>query len=249
MIIQRMHHEIKLRYNKLNSNHKKDLPPALIDDIINDAQDIYVEIFYSGNNLKQYKLGFEVTRQRIDMLSSLVEKPVNSLIPIELREGLYEIPFSMLKSKYKHLIRAYSKTNCGIVNIQPIQHDDLNKILNDPLRGPSKTWRKLISATGRSTDDGDNSSLFIYSEPNFNVLEVWLEYIKQPRRVFFGGYNSMEFIQGDMSSYNEEDNPINSELPENYHTVLVDLAVQELARILEDGERFQLKKEKILANT
>ena len=37
MDIKRMHSEIKLRYNKLNSNHKKDFPTAYLDDFIKKA--------------------------------------------------------------------------------------------------------------------------------------------------------------------------------------------------------------------
>lgn len=249
MIIQRMHNEVKLRYNKLNSNHKKDLPPALIDDILNEAQHIYIEIFYASNKEKAYRYGFEATQQRIDMLDTLVVKPEERYKPVKLKNDVYELELSRLEYPYKHLVRAKARTNCGIVNITPIKHDALNVILEDAMRGPSKRWRRLISAQGKSTKS-DGSSIFIYSEPNFEIEDIIsLEYIRRPRKVFFGGYNTLEFIHGDQSAYNENTEPVNSELPENYHTVLVDIAVQELSRILEDGERFQLRRDKILTTT
>jgi hypothetical protein len=248
MIIQRMHHEIKLRFNKLNSNHKADLTPAMIDDLINDAQHSYIEMFYSGNNLKKYKLGFEVTQQRIDMLSNLVEKPTTPLTSPLIHNNRYEFSLD-IAPKYKHLVRAYAKTNCGLVNVTPIRHNDLNTILTDVQRGPSKLWRRLICATGTSTVDPENSSLYVYSEPGFIVDEVFIEYIREPRKVFFGGYDTLEYIHGDTDAPMNTDNPINSELADQYHTVLVDIVVQELSRILEDVNRFQLRQEKILSTT
>ena len=59
MTIDRIHQEIKARWNKLNSNHKPDFSPAYLDDCINKSQEDFVDIFYSGNNSKQYKFGFE----------------------------------------------------------------------------------------------------------------------------------------------------------------------------------------------
>lgn len=72
MTIERLHQEIKFRWNKMNSNHKKDFFPELLDDAINKTIEDYVEIFYSGANPKHYNFGFEVNQQMIDMLRTLV---------------------------------------------------------------------------------------------------------------------------------------------------------------------------------
>ena len=41
MTIERLHQEFKFRWNKVNSNHKKDFPSAFIDDAFNKATDDY----------------------------------------------------------------------------------------------------------------------------------------------------------------------------------------------------------------
>jgi hypothetical protein len=244
MIIQRMHHEIKLRYNKLNTNHKKDFPSALIDDVINDVQLVYIDTYYGGNSVKKNKLGFEVTQQRIDMLSTLVEKSEPMLTPQNIEGNVYEFNLSKCK-KYRHLIRAYAKTDCGIVNIKMTQHDDLNMVLNQNTKRPSKRWRRLLGVLGSNSTSPSNSSLFVYAEDGWGLEGIYIEYIREPRRVFFGGYDTIEYLSGDLRAYKSSDSSINSELPTQYHSLLVDMAVRELARSIEDVQRFQLRDEKI----
>ncbi len=105
MTTDRIRHEIKLRWNKINSNHKKDFPDAYLDDIVNDTINDYIEIFYSGNNSKKYKLGFEVTQQRIDMLSTLVV-PFKSAATTLVSPTIYKLELSSLDPQYKHFVRA-----------------------------------------------------------------------------------------------------------------------------------------------
>jgi len=247
MNIARMHHEYKLRYNRLNSNHKKDFPPAMIDDILNEAQNIYIELFYGGNSIKKNKLGFETTQQRIDMLSTLVVKPSEPIYPQNVEGNVYEFDLSKC-TKYRHAVRAYVNSNCGLVNVQLIQHDDLNLVLNDAFRGPSRKWRRLVGAFGSNSFNPSQPSLYVYSEDDFVIEGLFLEYIREPRRVFFGGYDSLEFLRGDTGAYNKNSNPVDTELPFAYHTVLVDIAVRETSRILEDAQRYQLKDEKIFTS-
>lgn len=62
MIIELWHYNFKLRYNKIDSQHKKDLNPAEIDEILNDAIKIWTENQYSGNNIT--KQGAEIVQQK-----------------------------------------------------------------------------------------------------------------------------------------------------------------------------------------
>lgn len=106
MTIDRIHQEIKFRWNKINSNHKKDFPSAFIDDAVNKSIDDFVEIFYSGNNSKEYKFGFEVTQQRTDMLQSLIvpETTYNATL---VSTNRYTVNLLTFSPKYRHFLRAY----------------------------------------------------------------------------------------------------------------------------------------------
>lgn len=249
MNIKSLHFDIKVKWNELDTNTRVDIDPAVLDHIINDVTQDYVEIFYSGRNGKRYNLGFEVTQQRIDMLSDLVVgegvQPV--LVPKVIQENkLYEIDFKALKYPYRHLIRAFVDSECGIINIKPEQHDDLNHVLNDPLRRPSKTWKRLVSATRASTE-GSGSSLYLYSD--FAINDVQLEYIREPIKVFYGGYNSLDYINGDENAPNINTPPIDSDISDKYQNLLADMVVQQLARIYQEGGIFELTTEKTVNKT
>jgi len=239
MIIQRVHQLIKLKFNELDSNRKVDLPPALLDDLINSVIHDYVEIFYSGKSLNKY--GFEVTQQRIDMLSTLVES--EDVSPGTATDGIYKIDFSKLKKPYMHLIGASAITDCGLVNIKRVQHEALNTTLNDALIGPSKNWKRAIGVQ-RSSSDGESTTLNVYTNDLFKVENVTIEYIRCPRKVFFGGYDTLEYLEN-KTSYKSGDKPVSPDTPEKYHYMLVDMAVQELSRIF--GMDTNPQTEKILS--
>ena len=153
MIIELWHYNFKLRYNKIDSQHKKDLYPAEIDEILNDAIKIWTENQYSGNNIT--KQGAEIVQQKIDNLSSLlVQFPIQPAITSTLvTEGVYEFPLSTTKGliyPYLHLMRPYGKiTGCNEkVKIEVVQHDDLSFVLDDPFRKPSNGFFKRLFAGG-----------------------------------------------------------------------------------------------------
>jgi len=238
MVISRLHYEIKFRYNKLNSNHKADLLPAQIDDAINKASDDYVEIFYSGNNTKEYRLGFEVTQQRVDMLSTLVV-PEKQLVPTLVRTNLYKVSTTITPA-YRHFLRGWVVSNgCSTrIPITIVRHNDLDNKLKDDNQKPSLMWQRCL---GVFKSDG----LYLYTD--YTITDVYIEYLTNPVKVFSSGYDSLEYIQGDTSAYKTADPIVNSNLPNQFHDLLVDMTVQYLARTLEDTNKFNLQKEQILS--
>jgi hypothetical protein len=260
MIIQEMHWEFKQRGNKLDSNHYKDLSSNEIDARLNDAAFIFSEIMYSGNSLKQYKLGFEVTQQRIDMLSTLVvgqpKQPLVSPTSFDSVLGIYEFDLSALVQPYFHLLRVTASTQCGLVGVKLEQHDDLTFTLSDKHRKPSLKWKRLIGAFKSSVSSTTETSLYIYTNNEFTIDGLYIEYLKCPAKVYLGDYDSLEYLQcvADAGSnceqfYNQSSGTptgsVDCDLPAKYHTFVVDIAVQEMSRILEDGNRFNLKQNKI----
>ncbi len=238
MVISRLHYEIKFRWNKMNSNHKIDFYPEDLDDAINKASHDYVEIFYSGNNTKEYKLGFEVTQQRVDMLSSLVV-PETSLTPTLVRTNLYKCT---LPENYRHFLRG-NVTATGCTNRIPItiiRHNDLDKKLADYNQRPSLRWNICL---GVIKEDG----LYLYTD--YVITGVSIEYLRNPVKVYSGNYESLEHIAGDTDAYNTGDPAVESDIPETFHDLLVDMTVQYLSRILEDPNKFNLSKEQVLSKT
>lgn len=244
MDIKRMHSEIKLRYNKLNSNHKKDFPTAYIDDFINDAQNEFLEICYSGNNVKRFKLGFEFTQQRIDMLSSLVipEEDINTTL---FKTNIYRINLDDLIKDYRHYVSGYINTACGKIKLNLIRHSDLESMLNNENTKPSKIWRRSLAVETGNSNTAGNQSLLIYTDGKFDIEDATISYIKEPIKVFYGGYNSLEFLNGDSTKYSITTPSVNSEFPEVSHSAIVDIAIQLIARSLEDLSKIQISEDKI----
>ena len=244
MIIELWHYNFKLRYNKIDSQHKKDLNPAEIDEILNDAIKIWCETQYSGNNTT--KQGAEVTQQKIDNLSSLlIQFPVQPLVTSSLiTEGVYEFPLSETKGliyPYFHLMRVFGKiTGCTEkVETNIIQHDDLTYVLSDPFRKPSNGFfKRLIATFGKSSIAGIESSIFIYTN-GFPIDGIYPEYYKKPNIVSIGGYKDIN---------NVLKTKVECDLPEPFHTQIIDIAVQEASRISGDEKTFQLNSQKSAVN-
>lgn len=231
MTIDRIHQEIKNRWNKLNSNHKPDFAPAYLDDCINKAQEDFVDIFYSGNNSKQYKFGFEVTQARIDMLQSLVVTFGSSITEVG---GLYYTPFSLLDD-YRYFLRgSVLVTGCtGRVPLTVVRLNDLDYKLRDANTKPSKKWNRALTSI-------IENKIIYYTEGI--PTEVELNYLKNPVKVFSGGYDSLEYLFGDTNAYKAADAKVTSEIDDSFHDILVDMTVQYIAKIFEDQLKYSLQE-------
>jgi len=246
MTIDRIHQEIKFRWNKMNSNHKKDFPSAYLDDSINKVTDDYVEIFYSGNNSKQYKFGFEVNQQRIDMLQTLIARNSDGTMlsypAVQLSTGEYAVDLSTFDPKYRHFLRAYvvpSECTNKKIPVTITRLNDLDTKLDDDGTKPSLAWKRCLGSI-------KSNNLILYTGTDFTISEVYIEYLKNPVKVFYGGYNTLEFESGDTMAYQSGSPQVTSDLPETYHDLLVDMVVQYLSQVLEDGNKFQLQEKTIL---
>jgi len=222
MIIKRLHQEIKYAVNKLDSQNYPDLVPEMIDDVINFVQNRYVEDLVMGNNNSGYNYGFEIDRQRLDMLQTLVIPDTTlsvvstSIISPDCIAHVFNLP-----ENYKHYIRFYYSNDCKFQPIDIKSHDQLNSLIKNDLTKPSLIWERAIGGI-------ESNTLKAYIAET--ISDVTIEYIKQPRNVFFGGYNTLEYDEGDSTAYNTTTQPITSELPEQYHYLLVDLCAQEIYR-------------------
>lgn len=242
MTAQELHYEFKLKMDRVDSLSQQDFNVAEIDWLLNEAQLVFVKRRYSGlSNSK--RRGFENTQKRIDDLSTLVVKyPEQPALTATLLDtGVYEVDLDDTEYNYLFLVDAYLDLtvdeNCVIrgVPLRFIQHDDLRRSLKDPFNGPSLEF--IPYNIGRSTS-GTSSSIYIYSGdlPSTYIDSIYIEYIKHPSRVSFGGY---VYIDGNIYP------AATSELPEQTHSELVDIACELAALNIENPEYVQLKQLKV----
>lgn len=240
--IFRAQHEVRFRLNKLNSNHKLDLPNAYIDDMLYEALLDYIEIFYSGNNRKAYNLGFEVTQQRIDMLSNFVV-PFTITTSIETAElGYKKYEFNLSKN-YLHHVRSLVTTSCGDKSIAIRQHDDINNLLTDAYEHPNANWNRIIGTIKKSTTD-NNTSIFVYSDKT--VTKIYGEYLKRPQKPFSGNYDTLEYLNGDTTYPNSLSSIQHLDIQEQFADIVYDITVQNISGIISDYNHNQYLQQKVI---
>jgi hypothetical protein len=244
--ITKIHELVKLKLNKLDSNANYDLPPAFIDLLLWEALNEYIDIFYSGSD-KQLKLGFESTQQRLDMLKDFVvtypDEPL--LVPNVLtftRDSFILSVFNLnnLTNGYKHFLRGTVINNCNTrLKIDITKHDHLDYKLNDEFNKPSSNWARALGLI-------DNKSLKVYSDVALTGLEI--SYIKSPIKPFFGGYNTLEFLAGDLLAPQAASAPVNVQLSDEYSNILTDILVMNISAYIGDYSKSQELKNKIMTN-
>ena len=252
MIIHRMHQEFKYRYNSLDTNHNRDMLAAHIDDALNDAHGIFLEsVAYGGNSQKPYKFGFESTQQRKDMLATLLvgtlDQPALEPYTVVPSRDISAFNLDELEYPYAHLVNAFFIDSCDKrIEVTIKRHNTRN----DKFSKPSKLWKRaigLIKSGVLGTGDTIPKRILEILYPE-EVNALFVEYLKQPKKVFIGGYNTLEFENGVAGAYQATDPPVSSDLPEIYHSMIVDIAVMEASRNIGDFNKSQTIQEKILIN-
>lgn len=212
MNIQEAHYTVRQLVNKIGSQYSAGLIPAIIDWSLNRAALIVIKRKYKFEEGE----GFELDQEARDNLSSLyIRSPQEQPALVPTAAGskygvVYEIKFANLLYPYIHLAGAtakITKTNCGskYVGLTETNRNELDSILVDPHKKSDFKWAKVWCDLGKDsstlalTDTGLPGSLYIYSCDDFVVDEVQVDYLKLPREVYFGGYNSLsgEYTTGD----------------------------------------------------
>lgn len=237
--IDRLHIKVKQKANKIDSNHNRDLPPAFIDDYIYDSMFDYIELFWSTKNLKGFNLGFETNSQRIDLLSFLLTSSSVSSSSSNV-EGNFVITKFDFPIDYLHLVRLSGNNSCKNGLFEVVQHEDLSSILNDEYRKPSNKWNTFVAVI-------KDKSLYVYSESPITSINI--EYIKKPIRPFIGNYNTLEYINGDLTQPNISTPKIDPGFPEEYCDILADITVQNIFGNLRDYNGSQYNQNKIINKT
>ncbi len=244
MSVTKLHWMFKERFNKLSSNFYQDLTPMQIDNFINHG----VFMLLQRASLK------EDTRDVMDLKSSLIVTYPEQveLEPDVISDNRYEFRLSALKYKYFHYEVVTVNTDCGYVLVTMEQYNRINDLLADHMQRPSKVWNRLIGTVAAATD-GSGPALFVYSEEGFTVTSLRLEYLRMPKPVFFGLYDTLEYLdcvklgESDCSQYKSKNSsPQDLEIDDNYQHLVIEYAVGEAARVLGMADQVNLNQEALL---
>ena len=230
MSILKLHWQFKQRFNKLDSDNYRDLTPMEIDERINDAVSVFGESFFAD----------ESHTQRLDWLSPLIY--TESIPTVRVSSSVYKISLSSLTHKYWHLKRVNAATDCGAIDFEITGHGRLSDILRDEFQKPSKKWLRLVGML-------ENNDLIVHAEDNWDISALNITYVRYPKPVFFGGYDTAEYIEctENCDQYlNSESSPQDLEITDyTVRRLIVELAVQEAHRILMNVGGVQLQQQKV----
>lgn len=186
--------------------------------------------------------GFETTTKRITDLATLVIKypAQGELKPVKHDNGTYELDLSRLTYPYlfftsSSTVKVIDPSN-GCSNwatLRFLQHDDMGDTLRDPFNNSDKDDGILYNIARSSSSS--SQAMFFYPG-NLEIELVRVEYIKEPQKINFGGYTYL-----DGNTYTQT----TSELPDELHPEIVDLAVLIASGIVENPDFLQLKAQKL----
>lgn len=239
--IERAHILFKQEYNKLDSNHNKDFAPAFIDDFIYQGLLDMIEFYYDASLNKNKATGFEVTQSKTDLLEHFIvpEEEVNL---VALSTNKYQIDlYQDLQKDYLHLVRATLNSDCNEpIKVIIVPHSKLSYYLNDETHKPSKKWRRALATLS-------NNKLIVYTD--FEASSINITYIRRPNKHFMGGYDSLEFLNGDVTSPKSTSAKIDVDIPNNYIScqAVIRFTVSNIQRILQDYNGTQFTQAKILS--
>jgi hypothetical protein len=201
------HYTVRQLVNKLGGQGGANLLPFQIDWALNRSTLIVLKRKYKF----QEGEGFEYDQEARDNLSALyVRSPQDQVALVPTTSGskygvVYQVKLTNLTYPYIHLIGATAKitSTCGskYCGLTEINRNELDTVLVDPNKKSDYKWGKVICDIGKdsSTELGLPGSIYIYSCDDFTVDEVQVDYLKLPREVYYGGYNSLsgQYTTGD----------------------------------------------------
>jgi len=232
MTTEELHYEFRRRWDKNYNQHRRYLTDLEVDQLLNNVSSDYVDIFATGRNPKKYDVGFEVTQQMIDMVSTLViSYPEEPLLAVTTSDSdIYVADFDNLFQDYRHHVSSLlMDENCGKVPVSIEQHHDIDSIVLDFHRKANKRW------TGVPATIRDNK-MYLYTDGIFNPTGLRITYIKEPDEICIGTYTVSPTIENpDPTTIKQASS---TDIGDNYHHILITMAVQEAARIY--GDQFQL---------
>lgn len=193
--------EFDLLYNNINSNQAPGLNALEKSIFLTQAQDMIIKELYE-------KTGFENDEATMEALSPIVKD--DSITPELIKETKwYKVskPKNLLYIVYEY---ASAENGCGenkIVEVVPVKHDDINRIIKNPFRSANN--RRILRIL-----EGDNIKLY----SNNTIKKYNVKYIVKPNNI----------VLKDATSYGVEGytEVHGSDLHETMHRTILLQAVQ-----------------------
>lgn len=238
--IEEIHYEFLLQADSIGGNERRGFSVSQVDWLLNKATKMLI------NN---YVTLFESDLRKINELSTLhVKWPLQPTIVATEHTTqningrtiyVYEVPLEKLVYEHHSITRIsgyVTKSNCDYKAYGKYKdNDDLDDALVNSFDLDEKSFLVNIgkSSTTPITPTREQVSLYIYSLYPIKDKNVFIEYIKKPKKSNIGGY-----IYFDGSTTTK----VECELPEILQSKMIDLAVTLAYGSLKD-DAYNMKKD------
>ena len=245
MTIQELHHEFYLLSNKIGGNERRSFSVSEIDWLLNKAQRVLIN---------QYVDLFELNQKLIHNLGALhIKFPLQTAIPARntlntftSSQGTFNVYEAYIPKlalpyySYTKLAATITKNGCNYRAIgRYTDNDDFEEAIDSSFHVSEKNF---LFNVGRSTSDASNTpivedakklSFYIYTPYTITNGELFVEYIKEPKPMNYGGYL---YLDNSLTVRQE------CELPTKLHNKLVDVAIALAFNTMND-QAYALKKD------
>lgn len=235
MDVEEMHYDFRQKLNKADSQQRRNLLPQEIDWYLNEAQLDFIKSIH--NPKRQFML--EVNQRNIDDISSVIVNSTISAIQSTLDPNRWICDLSLLDPKFLYYIGAEAliKSDCcdkgKKVRVFIMRHSDLFK--KNEFYKSSWLWSEVAGVF-----EGERN-LILFNEGDFDIEDIYIDYIKVPQLIYSGGYNTID------RSLSVGDPVQDCELPFQVHSDIVDIAVLMAASNLMNPD-VQAKIQKVQMN-
>ncbi len=225
MTLPEIKHEFDILYNNIAAGAAPPLNAYEISVLLTKACEEIVINYYNGAN--QRFSSFESTEEIRRYLDSLIRESQLTLSSEESDNGFYKYNY-IKPNDLLFVVREYAKSSGnGCMNgknlmINPISHEDTNRILEDPFKGPNE--RKAIRL-----DLADDQTVYftVYSKYPIGIYKV--VYLQRPKPII------LEDLFDGFSINGETDASENLNIPEILTRKVINRAV-ELAKVAYIGD-------------
>jgi hypothetical protein len=235
--IKQLHYFFKLELDKVDTLSRPNVRPHQVDIYLRKG---IREWFKDRRSFAFDQDGFETNEEAVQALSNFHIKSPNiqpGIAATAIADNIYELPFDKLEEEPAFITSVFAdiyKDGCEKERVRMSfirSNEDFNHYLS-----PSWKFRQGYYSVDMSSDL-DGKSIYIDTQGEYSVGNVYVSYLKWPAKVFYSGYTD---ING-LADYQSASPPIDSDVDENYIDEVIHFAVLEMKQDMGDPE-WQISK-------
>lgn len=208
--VAKLHHELKLSLDKVDSLNSPNLLPNEIDALLwRGIKSWFTDLSaqYEHNKVITDKLSsFHVIKEEI--------------IPTNPSTGVYAIDLSELENKYFTITKVEVLIQNSLCEKTCTAYSIKDNNIDTQYNNSSFDWCRVPYKIGYG-NASNPTFLYLYAD-NFQINSVKLSYLREPEEPFIGGYTSLN------GKYTLSSPAVNSDINEIYLNEIINQTLQEI---------------------